>query len=175
MGTLRGALAVPLLFSVLYFHSVPKLSPRPVDVGVQEPILSWLRSITMRGEPDGGSQQKLRRLIPGLSKQKVVGKKQTARSRPVAGVPRRWSRAGTALELVETFRIADEVNGTVRCKNRLIVVENASCKGELEGAIGFLAGKINGSIHVTNGVVIPPRSSVEGAGLPPFSPPKAMQ
>lgn len=66
------------------------------------------------------------------------------------------------LELAGTFRIESEVKGTVRCKNRLIVGENARIEGEVEGAIVTVAGRINGNVRGTGRVEILPSGVVTG-------------
>lgn len=66
------------------------------------------------------------------------------------------------LDLAGTFRVDGEVTGTIRCKDRLIVGENAKVEGEIDSAIVSVAGKINGKIHGKNRVEILASGLVEG-------------
>lgn len=66
------------------------------------------------------------------------------------------------LELAGTFRVDGEVKGKVRCKERLIVGENARVEGELECAVVSVAGRINGTVKGTNRVEILPSGAIEG-------------
>lgn len=66
------------------------------------------------------------------------------------------------LELAGTFRVDGELKGTVRCKERLIVGENARVEGEIESAIVSVAGKINGKVSGANRVEILPSGVIEG-------------
>jgi cytoskeletal protein CcmA (bactofilin family) len=66
------------------------------------------------------------------------------------------------LELTQAFRIESEVKGTVRCSNRLIVGENARVKGNIEGTIVSVAGKIKGTVKATDYVEILSTGVIKG-------------
>lgn len=61
-----------------------------------------------------------------------------------------------------TFRIDGKVKGTVNCKDRLVLSENAQVEGEIECANISVGGKIRGNIRATNCVEILPTGVIEG-------------
>ena len=66
------------------------------------------------------------------------------------------------LDLDGTFRIDGELKGTVRCKERLIVGENARIEGEIHSSIVSIAGRVTGKITGSNRVELLPSGVVEG-------------
>lgn len=66
------------------------------------------------------------------------------------------------LDLGSAFRIDGEVKGPVRCKDHLVLGENAQVEGEIEAAIVSVAGKVNGSVLGKDRVEILPSGMVEG-------------
>lgn len=66
------------------------------------------------------------------------------------------------LDVPGTFRLEGEVKGTVRCKDQVIVGEQARVEGDVQGAIVSVAGQIKGNVTGKNRVEILSSGAVEG-------------
>lgn len=66
------------------------------------------------------------------------------------------------LDLGGTFRVDGEINGTVRCKEQLIVGESGRLEGEVEAALVSVSGKIKGTVRGTTRVELLASGTIEG-------------
>lgn len=66
------------------------------------------------------------------------------------------------LDVAGTFRVDGHVNGTIRCKDRLIIGEKALVEGEIEGGVVLVAGRVKGTVRTTNRLELAPSGVIEG-------------
>jgi cytoskeletal protein CcmA (bactofilin family) len=66
------------------------------------------------------------------------------------------------LETAGTFRIDSSMKGTLVSSETLILGENATIEGQIEGNYVIIAGRFDGTIHAKGKVEIQPKAIVTG-------------